>query len=138
MPTTETTVVPTTKPMRASATLVVVRNAPESGVEVLLLKRADRNDHNSNAWVFPGGVVDAGDRAAAHGANVANGGNGANGAKGANGDDANGDAAYAITAIRECFEECGLLYAADAQGRPLDAWTSAPWQAWCVSGPRPG
>ncbi len=104
------------KPLRAAATLVVLRDAESGlgGVEVLLLKRADRNDHNSNAWVFPGGVVDAGDRAA-----VA-----------CRGDDANGDAAYAITAIRECFEECGLLYATDAQGRALDAWTSAPWQAW--------
>ncbi len=104
------------KPLRAAATLVVLRDAESGlgGVEVLLLKRADRNDHNSNAWVFPGGVVDAGDRAA-----VA-----------CRGDDANGDAAYAITAIRECFEECGLLYATDAQGRALDAWTSAPWQSW--------
>ena len=103
------------KPLRAAATLVVLRDAESGlgGVEVLLLKRADRNDHNSNAWVFPGGVVDEGDRMAAVAMTRA-------------GD----DNAYAITAIRECFEECGLLYAADAQGRALDAWTSAPWQAW--------
>ncbi len=107
------------KTLRPAATLVVVRDASTgqpgaSGVEVLLLKRADRNDHNSNAWVFPGGVVDAGDREAA--ASI--------------GADLAGDAAYAITAIRECFEECGLLYARDAQGREVDVWTMAPWQAW--------
>jgi glyoxylase-like metal-dependent hydrolase (beta-lactamase superfamily II)/8-oxo-dGTP pyrophosphatase MutT (NUDIX family) len=119
-----------TKPLRAAATLVVLRDAEAGlgGVEVLLLKRAERNDHNSNAWVFPGGVVDAGDREAAASGGVGASGDASDGD--ARGDDANGDAAYAITAIRECFEESGLLYAADAQGHTLDAWTSAPWQAW--------
>src|SRR5512137_1106789 len=46
---------------RAAATLVVVR-AAAIGIEVLLLRRAERGDHNSGAWVFPGGVVDKGDR----------------------------------------------------------------------------
>src|SRR5678815_4715478 len=53
----------TERPPRPSATLVVVRAAPQ-GFEVLLSRRAERGDHNSGAWVFPGGLVDAGDRAA--------------------------------------------------------------------------
>ena len=51
------------RPPRPSATLVVVRAAP-AGFEVLLSRRAERGDHNSGAWVFPGGLVDTGDRAA--------------------------------------------------------------------------
>ncbi|HEV7913572.1 MAG TPA: NUDIX hydrolase, partial [Albitalea sp.] len=47
---------------RPSATLVVVRDAPAGGIEVLLLLRAERGDYNSGAWVFPGGLVDAADR----------------------------------------------------------------------------
>ena len=46
------------RPPRASATLVVVRDSP-AGIEVLLSQRAERGDHNSGAWVFPGGLVDA-------------------------------------------------------------------------------
>jgi glyoxylase-like metal-dependent hydrolase (beta-lactamase superfamily II)/8-oxo-dGTP pyrophosphatase MutT (NUDIX family) len=128
VPTTEP-VVDAKKSLRASATLVVVRDAPDTGVEVLLLKRADRGDHNSNAWVFPGGLVDAGDRDAARSL-VASAADRAADATRVAADDPALDTAYAITAIRECFEECGLLYACDAQGREVDAWTAAPWQAW--------
>ena len=53
----------TTRPPRPAATVVVVRDAP-LGIEVLLLRRAERGDLNSGAWVFPGGLVDAADRAA--------------------------------------------------------------------------
>ena len=35
-----------------------------AGIEVLLSRRAERGDYNSGAWVFPGGIVDAGDRTA--------------------------------------------------------------------------
>ena len=54
---------PEARPPRASATLVVVRDAA-NGIEVLLSRRAERGDHNSGAWVFPGGIVDPGDRLA--------------------------------------------------------------------------
>ncbi|HJV63930.1 MAG TPA: NUDIX domain-containing protein, partial [Albitalea sp.] len=53
---------PEERPPRPAATLVVVRDAPD-GIEVLLLLRAERGDHNSGAWVFPGGLVDAADGA---------------------------------------------------------------------------
>jgi 8-oxo-dGTP pyrophosphatase MutT (NUDIX family) len=50
------------RPPRPAATIVVVRDGT-SGIEVLLSRRAERGDHNSGAWVFPGGIVDPGDRA---------------------------------------------------------------------------
>ncbi|HUR90651.1 MAG TPA: NUDIX domain-containing protein [Ramlibacter sp.] len=77
---------------RDAATVVVVRAAPAGGsLEVLLLQRAERGDHNSGAWVFPGGLIDPGDREY-------------------------GDDAFRVAAIREAFEESGILFATDAKG----------------------
>jgi len=73
---------------RDAATVVVVRDGA-AGPEVLLLQRAERGDHNSGAWVFPGGLVDAADRA-------------------------HGERAFVHAALRECFEECGILLARNA------------------------
>jgi 8-oxo-dGTP pyrophosphatase MutT (NUDIX family) len=79
---------------------------------VLLLRRADQGDQNSNAWVFPGGLVEAGDRAwpvpPSGPPDLLPGGEGA-------GD----DLAHRIAALRESFEEAGLLWALDARGAPL-------------------
>lgn len=112
------------RPPRASATLVVVRDGAV-GPEVLLLQRAERGDHNSGAWVFPGGVVDPGDRAShalcdglddaaastrlglpAHGMD------------------------YLVAAVRECFEECGLLFAATPDGQLVDGAGARSLHAW--------
>lgn len=96
---------------RASATLMILRDAPD-GLELLLIERADKKDQNSGAWVFPGGLVDAGD-ARCHGLCVGL-------------DDAAASARlgleragldFYVAAIRECFEEVGLLFATDAAGR---------------------
>ncbi|KJL27221.1 Diadenosine hexaphosphate hydrolase [Microbacterium azadirachtae] len=43
-----------------AGTAVILRDAPR-GVEVLLLRRPDRGSF-AGAWVFPGGMVDPGDR----------------------------------------------------------------------------
>ena len=102
---------------RAAATLVVVRDAAV-GIEVLLLRRAERGDHNSGAWVFPGGMIEPGDRQC-H-------------AWCAGLDDAaasarlglpHGGLDHYVAAVRECFEEAGLLLALDAQGVLLDMRT---------------
>ena len=109
-----------TRPPRAAATLVVVRDADmaadstSQGIEVLLSRRAERGDHNSGAWVFPGGIVDPGDHlvqglcehlddaAASARLGLPEGG-----------------LAYYAAAVRECFEESGLLYATDGAGAML-------------------
>jgi glyoxylase-like metal-dependent hydrolase (beta-lactamase superfamily II)/8-oxo-dGTP pyrophosphatase MutT (NUDIX family) len=99
---------------RPSASLVVVRDGPR-GIETLLLRRAERGDQNSGAWVFPGGLVDAGDRAAhACCTGLDDAGASARLTLAAGGLD------YAVAALRECFEECGLLYAVGADGEPVD------------------
>jgi 8-oxo-dGTP pyrophosphatase MutT (NUDIX family) len=93
---------------RPAATLVVVRNA-DVGTEVLLLRRAERDDYNSGAWVFPGGTVDAADHEAA----ACCSGLDETGACATLGLPSGG-LAYYVAAVRECFEEAGLLYACDA------------------------
>ena len=109
MPDTASAPVPE-RPPRAAATLVVVRDTAE-GIEVLLSRRAERGDHNSGAWVFPGGLVDPGDRAAhpfCAGLNDAS-------ASARLGLD-EGGLDYFVAAVRECFEESGLLFASDTSG----------------------
>lgn len=112
------------QPPRPAATLVVVRDGAE-GVEVLLVLRAERGDHNSGAWVFPGGLVDASD-ARAHEACVGL-------------DDPHASARlhvpaggldFYLAAVRECFEECGLLLAVDAGGAAVQAARADALQAW--------
>ncbi|MEP6876060.1 MAG: NUDIX domain-containing protein, partial [Burkholderiales bacterium] len=117
---------PDARPPRASATLVVVRDAP-GGIEVLLSRRAERGDHNSGAWVFPGGIVDPGDRladacCAGIDASTANARLGLT----------DGALSYFVAAVRECFEESGLLFAVDAAGAlvPLDGDGAAALRSW--------
>jgi len=114
------------RPPRAAATIVVVRNGA-GGIEVLLSRRAERGDHNSGAWVFPGGIVDPGDRQA-HGCCAGLDDAAASAQLGlpAHGLD------YYIAAVRECFEESGLLFATDRSGElvGLDDATGLQPTAW--------
>jgi len=110
---------------RPSATLVVVREGP-SGPEVLLLRRAERGDLNSGAWVFPGGMVEPGD----HGVAAFSTGLDDAAASRRLGVPRGGLAFYAA-AVRECFEECGLLFACSGQGELCSAEEAerlAPWR----------
>jgi glyoxylase-like metal-dependent hydrolase (beta-lactamase superfamily II)/8-oxo-dGTP pyrophosphatase MutT (NUDIX family) len=92
---------------RPAATLILVRDA-DAGLEVLMARRTQLADFAGGAYVFPGGAVDAAD----HGAPLA--------ALCTGLDDAaaserlgieRGGLAYWIAAIRESFEEAGLLLA---------------------------
>ncbi|MDM0073214.1 NUDIX domain-containing protein [Variovorax sp. J2P1-59] len=103
------------RPVRVAATLIVLRDGP-SGLEVLMLRRAEKEaDQNSGASVFPGGTLDAQDRAlhalcdgvddAAASLRLGIPVNGLD---------------YYVAAVRECFEEAGLLFAGDADGRLVE------------------
>ncbi|MBP7661504.1 MAG: MBL fold metallo-hydrolase [Burkholderiaceae bacterium] len=102
-----------TRPLRTAATVVVMRDSP-SGIEVLLLRRAERGDHSSGAWVFPGGVLDAQDRDCAAFCGTLD-----DAAASASMGLTEGGLDYYVAAIRECFEEAGLLLASGADGHLL-------------------
>jgi glyoxylase-like metal-dependent hydrolase (beta-lactamase superfamily II)/8-oxo-dGTP pyrophosphatase MutT (NUDIX family) len=115
------------RPPRAAATIVVLRDGAR-GIELLLSRRAERGDHNSGAWVFPGGIVEPGD-ALAHGACAGLDDAEASRRLGV----ASGGLDYYVAAIRECFEESGLLFArgegsalVDLDGR--DSARLSPWR----------
>ncbi len=109
---------------RPSATLVLVRDTA-GGPEVLLVRRAERGDQNSNRWVFPGGLIDASDRqlhefcdglddvAASRLLGLPDGG-----------------LDYFVAAVRETLEETGLSLVNDVSGQPLGADAVAILGAW--------
>lgn len=115
---------------RRAASVVVLRDGPH-GPEVLMLRRAERHgDMRSGLWVFPGGVLDAQDRPL-H-------------ARVAGDDDARASARlslpeggldYTVAAVRECFEEVGLLFAqgdvAGALARPERTVTGEDFVRLC-------
>ncbi|MBX3635993.1 MAG: MBL fold metallo-hydrolase [Rubrivivax sp.] len=104
---------------RLAASLLLLRDGA-AGLEVLMLRRAEREgDLRSGAAVFPGGVLDARDRDAhpyCTGADDA--------ALSARLGLAAGGLDYAVAALRECFEEVGLLL---AEGE-FDLGALQPWR----------
>ena len=109
--------------LRPAATLIVVR-ASDDGPEVLLMKRSAGARFMPNAYVFAGGAVDNADSSAevyALSRHL---------------DDRQASdtlelpdhgLAFYVAAIRETFEECGLLMAYDEAGALVDLsrWTDA-------------
>ncbi|MDC3144488.1 NUDIX hydrolase, partial [Pelagibacteraceae bacterium] len=77
------------KPKPAS-TVLLIRDSNES-IEVFMIKRAAATNFG-NAWVFPGGKVDAEDIQRSK------------------------ENSYLLAAIRECFEESGVLIAHNNSG----------------------
>ncbi|MCP5283711.1 MAG: MBL fold metallo-hydrolase [Burkholderiaceae bacterium] len=116
---------------RLAASLMLLRDAAEGGVEVLMLRRAERDgDLRSGACVFPGGVLEAGDRAA-HAWCLGPGDAEASARLGL----AEGGLDYLVAAVRESFEEVGVLLACRPDGSALPAadWAAlqpelAPWR----------
>ncbi|MBA4178661.1 MAG: NUDIX hydrolase [Leptothrix sp. (in: Bacteria)] len=103
---------------RAAASLLLLRDGP-AGLEVLMLRRAERpGDRWSGAAVFPGGVLDRRDRDA-HGCCLGADDAGVSLRLGL----AEGGLDYLVAAVRETFEEVGLLLADGPVDQPaLMAW----------------
>ena len=76
-------------PAKPAATVMLLRDA-RAGVEVFMLRRTTSAAFASGMYVFPGGKVDEAD--------------------------GDGDQGYVIAAIRECYEEAGVLLAVDDTG----------------------
>ena len=92
---------------RPAATLALLRDSP-NGPEVLMLQRTKEAVFLGGAYVFPGGALDAADSAPRMARRV-------------QGLQDPAAMPYYVAAIRECFEEAGILLACDRQGRQIDA-----------------
>lgn len=78
------------RPLDGIAATVVLARDGEHGLEILLLERPRDRGSFAGAWVFPGGVVEPADRAAA-------------------GDEPDDSVAVRLAGARETFEETGLI-----------------------------
>ncbi|HEU4455065.1 MAG TPA: NUDIX domain-containing protein, partial [Longimicrobium sp.] len=94
---------------RQAATVLLVRDGPAEP-EVLLLRRHGRSGFAADAWVFPGGVVDATDRDLSV-VDRLDGPTPAEWAERLGMEDADEAMGYVNAAIREAFEETGILLA---------------------------
>ena len=113
-----------TTPLRPAATVVLLRDAP-AGLEVFLMQRHSRSDVLGGAHVFPGGKVDAADaeldmmvhldqplaqlQAGLNEADVS----------------ARTAGAVYVAAMREVFEESGVLFAQAAGDQAVDCARAA-------------
>jgi 8-oxo-dGTP pyrophosphatase MutT (NUDIX family) len=114
---------PDLPPIRPASTAIVLREAGAAGAfEVLMVRRNRAVAFMGGAYVFPGGRVDAGDAVSA-----------AEAARGLEGLDQvarcadlsrDDEAAFRVAAIRELFEEAGVLLAR-RDGRLVDASAAA-------------
>ncbi|MBK8266175.1 MAG: NUDIX domain-containing protein [Nannocystis sp.] len=85
-------------PPRLAATVVILRSPAEGGApELLMLRRSSKSPFMPDAWVFPGGKVDAADGPAGS------------------------DLAFIAAARRECQEECSLVLETQ-ELRWFDTW----------------
>jgi 8-oxo-dGTP pyrophosphatase MutT (NUDIX family) len=102
-------------PLRDAATVLIVRDGLDGldGLEVFMLKRNLNSDFVGGAYVFPGGAVDDHDRHLDL-EPVCDGRSDADASRrlGVGG----GGLAFWIAAIRESFEEAGVLLARDGDG----------------------
>jgi 8-oxo-dGTP pyrophosphatase MutT (NUDIX family) len=96
-------------PPRPAATVVLVRET-EAGPEALLLRRHNRSGFAADAWVFPGGMVDSGDMDAALPV-LCDGPTPDEWAQRLGIREAMEAFGYAAAALREAFEETGILLA---------------------------
>jgi glyoxylase-like metal-dependent hydrolase (beta-lactamase superfamily II)/8-oxo-dGTP pyrophosphatase MutT (NUDIX family) len=112
-------------PLRPAATVLLLRDSPQ-GIEVLMTRRSMTASFAPGAYVFPGGGVDALD-ASAHAQATRRPGQ------------SELHLTQAIAAIRESFEELGILLARRGDGALADAGDiaaldrKAPFAAQCAA-----
>lgn len=99
-----------------AATVVLLRERPSGGIETLLTKRHGASRFAGGDYVFPGGKVEL-DELPADAGPFLSGSTWAAAAERFGGSlDAHGALGYWVAAIREVFEEVGVLLAYSAQG----------------------
>jgi 8-oxo-dGTP pyrophosphatase MutT (NUDIX family) len=86
---------------RPASTILLLRDGAAGEIEVFMMVRHYEIDFNSGALVFPGGSVDASDKEIIERSELYSGGEGL----------AAADLSFRIAAVRETFEESGILLA---------------------------
>jgi glyoxylase-like metal-dependent hydrolase (beta-lactamase superfamily II)/8-oxo-dGTP pyrophosphatase MutT (NUDIX family) len=94
-------------PLLPAATVLLLRDTPQ-GPEVLMTRRSAKASFAPGAYVFPGGRIEASDAAARAVATRRPG-------------QSDEQLTQAVAAVRECFEELGVLLARHDDGRPVGA-----------------
>ena len=106
---------------RPAASVLLIRPGASAPIECYLIRRAAAMRFLGGYYAFPGGKVDLADQrpealARVHGLTAE-----AATARLSDPGDGVPALAYWVTAVRELFEETGLLLASDAAGQPVDA-----------------
>ncbi len=99
-----------TTPPRPAATVVLLRDAP-AGLEVFLMKRHGLSDVLGGAYVFPGGKIDAADAELDMAAHLDQPLDRLHAGLNEPGIDLRTAGAVYVAALREAFEESGVLFA---------------------------
>ena len=105
----------TVTPRPASTVLLLRDSTARAEIEVFMMVRHHQIEFNSGALVFPGGSIEAGDKAILDRAELHSGGERLDAA----------DLSFRIAAIRETFEESGILLARRKRSTALIDATSA-------------
>ncbi len=105
---------------RPASTILLLRDGAKHEIEVFMMVRHYEIDFNSGALVFPGGSVDEGDQEIIERPELYSGGEGLD----------EGGLSFRIAAIRETFEESGILLARPrGSNSPVDAKRAAAIEA---------
>src|SRR5689334_23900388 len=102
---------------RPAATLILLRDSP-AGPEVLMMQRTQSAVFLGGAYVFPGGSLDADDK------------NLSERIIGLEPQGVEPPIEFWIAAVRECFEEAGILIACDVERRPIPAERAERLMPW--------
>ena len=105
---------------RPAATLILLRE----GVEVLMLQRAQTAAFLGGAYVFPGGSLEPQDSEIRRVVGVTEA------QANARLQVSSGGLAYYVAAVRECFEEAGILLARGKDGAPISASRAQSLMKW--------
>jgi 8-oxo-dGTP pyrophosphatase MutT (NUDIX family) len=108
-------------PVRDASTVVLLRDV-KAGLEVFLIKRSGLSDVLGGAYVFPGGKLDAADAMDDMSNRVDQSPQVLHAALNEPALSPNNAAALYVAALREAFEECGVLF---AEGATLQATAHA-------------
>ncbi len=99
-----------TTPLRSAATVMLLRDSSQ-GLEIFLLKRHGLSDVLGGAYVFPGGKVDGADAELDADAHLDQAAPALHASLNEPEIDAPTASGLYVAAIREAFEECGILFA---------------------------